>query len=359
MPESPDTVRGLAQQITAGSKAPFGVRLRFGEYDLAVASNSELMIEQIRHTYRSFLDDAPSSRFAITIIDADAAPDFGLTFTRRLSEAAGDEAKDEFCDLPDGRVIRKRSNGILFASGDAIEIAIGPCSRHENKTTDFINSRYIQWLLHHGGLLAHAASVRGDTKGLVLSGVPGAGKTTMAFRLLDHDLRLVGKDRVVLRREADGLRMYGAPKPPRVNSGTAMTIPKLRPVLKAAYAQKLEKLSSEELWSVEKKHDVFIEELYGPASTCLDGPVDHIVLLNWRRGAGPVRIERVDPGERRDLLRILMQKRGIFYRSQAGSVDPEPDEAAYLALLADCPMYEIGGGIDFEQATEFCAGLLA
>ncbi len=209
---SPASMREVAQRVVHYGKTDLHLALRFGDYDLAIATNSGAMIEKLRHIYRHFLDDAPTSRFAIRIIDVPAAPDLGLAFTYRLSDDSDDESKDEFCDLTDGRVIRKRSNGILFASGDGIELAIGPCEEHETKTANFINSRYIQWLLHQGGVLAHAASVRSAKKGLVLAGNPGAGKTTLALRLLEHDLSLVGKDRVIVRREARGLWGYGAPE---------------------------------------------------------------------------------------------------------------------------------------------------
>ena len=354
----PANMQEFVQRVTEYGKTELHLALRFGDYDLAIATNSGAMIEKLRHIYRHFLDDAPTSRFAIRIIDVPAAPDLGLAFTYRLSDDSDDESKDEFCDLTDGRVIRKRSNGILFASGDGIDLAIGPCEEHETKTANFINSRYIQWLLHQRGVLAHAASVRSAKKGLVLAGNPGAGKTTLALRLLEHDLSLVGKDRVIVRREARGLWGYGAPKPPRINPGTAMSNPRLRPVLKAKFVEKLEKLSQDELWKVQKKHDAFIEDLYGPGYAAMDGPIDGIAILTWQRGPEPIRIERVSLSERRDLLKILMKSRGIFYRSPAGSVDQEPDEDAYLEVLGDCPVHEITGGLDFDQATRFCAGLL-
>jgi HprK-related kinase B len=90
----------------------------------------------------------------------------------------------------------------------------------------------------------------------------------------------------------------------------------------------------------------------------MDGPIDGIAILTWQRGPQPIRIERVSLSERRDLLKILMVSRGIFYRSPAGSAEPEPGEDAYLEVLGDCPVHEITGGLDFDQATQFCAGLL-
>ena len=354
----PASMQEFVQRVAQYGKTELHLALRFGDYDLAVASNSAAMIEKLRHIFRHFLDDAPTSRFAIQIIDVPAAPELGLAFTQRLSDEEDDESKDEFCDLADGRVIRKRSNGILFASGDGIELAIGPCEEHETKTANFINSRYIQWLLHQGGVLAHAASVRSATNGLVLAGNPAVGKTTLALRLLEHDLSLVGKDRVIVRREARGLWGYGAPKPPRINPGTAMSNPRLRPLLKAKLVAKLESLSQDELWEVAKKHDLFIEDFYGARYAAMDGPIDGIAILTWQRGSEPVRIERVSLSERRDLLKILMKSRGIFYRSPAGSSEPEPGEDAYLEVLGDCPVHEITGGLDFDHATRFCAGLL-
>jgi HprK-related kinase B len=198
--------------------------------------------------------------------------------------------------------------------------------------------------------------VRSAKKGLVLAGNPGAGKTTLALRLLEHDLSLVGKDRVIVRREGRGLWGYGAPKPPRINPGTALSNPRLRPVLKAKFVEKLEKLSQDELWKVQKKHDAFIEDLYGPGYTAMDGPIDGIAILTWQRGPEPIRIERVSLSERRDLVKILMKSRGIFYQSPAGAADPEPDEAAYLDVIGDCPVHEITGGLVQRRGSH--AGLL-
>jgi HprK-related kinase B len=129
----PANMREFVQRVTEYGKTELHLALRFGNYDLAIATNSGAMVEKLRHIYRHFLDDAPTSRFAIRIIDVPAAPDPGLAFTYRLSDDSDDESKDEFCDLTDGRVIRKRSNGILFASGDGIELAIGPCEKTKPK----------------------------------------------------------------------------------------------------------------------------------------------------------------------------------------------------------------------------------
>jgi HprK-related kinase B len=208
-------------------------------------------------------------------------------------------------------------------------------------------------------VLAHASSIHSGQKGVVLAGTASAGKTTLAFRMLEQGASLVGKDNLILRREDGSLRMHGTPAPPRVNPGTALHSSRLRTVLDPAYVQKLERLSREELWEIEKKHEVVVEDLYGRGSVSMDGPADAIIVLNWQLGAAATCIGPVALNERRDLLAILMRSRGVFYQPLRGAVDPEPGEDDYLAVLEGCPAYEITGGVDFERAAAFCAGLLS
>ena len=350
------TMQDLAGRVAHAAPPSFTLTLCFGDYGLTIASNCAPVLEKLRCIYRSFVADAPAGR-VMTIVDG-VASDPGLPAASRLARPIEDDSDDEVYDLPDARIIWKRSKGILFASGDSGELAILPCGKHGDKLVNFINSRYIQWQLYKGGVLAHASSVRSERKGLVVTGSASAGKTTLAFRLLDAGSRLVGKDNLIVRREHGELRMYGTPAPPRVNPGTALHNPRLRPILDAAYAEKLERLSTEELWEVGKKHEVAVEELYGPGATAADGPADGIVVLNWHHGAGATRIERVSLAQRADLLRILMKPRGVFYRPASGFAESEPDTSTYLDVLGDCPAYEITGGIDFEHAATYCAGLL-
>jgi len=65
------------------------------------------------------VDDAPRSRFVMTIIDA-AAPDLDLAWSRPLAEASDDESDEELSDLPDGRIVtrgRSASTALTWGSG--------------------------------------------------------------------------------------------------------------------------------------------------------------------------------------------------------------------------------------------------
>src|SRR6187200_2586233 len=58
----PASMQEFVQRVAQYGKTEFHLALRFGDYDLAVASNSAAMIEKLRHIFRHFLDDAPTSR---------------------------------------------------------------------------------------------------------------------------------------------------------------------------------------------------------------------------------------------------------------------------------------------------------
>jgi hypothetical protein len=71
----------------------------------------------------------------------------------------------------------------------------------------------------------HAACVVAGGKGLLVSGRPGAGKTTLALHLMDLGLEYCGDDIVLIA--PDG-RAEGVPFPPTIKSGAWGMISKLR-----------------------------------------------------------------------------------------------------------------------------------
>lgn len=83
-----------------------------------------------------------------------------------------------------------------------------------------------------------------------------------------------------------------------------------------------------------------------------------LVILNWTQDAEPARIAHVDLEKRPDLLRALRRDDWLF--GEAGFADrplmvPEPD---FCSRLADVPVHEITGGVDFDSAAEMCSALV-
>ncbi len=57
----------------------------------------------------------------------------------------------------------------------------------------------------------HATAVALNQKGILLQGPPGAGKSTLALRLIDEGAALISDDQTLLRREGDEVFLEAPP----------------------------------------------------------------------------------------------------------------------------------------------------
>lgn len=327
------------------------LRLRFDECVVAVKSNSREMIDYLRRYYRANVEEAPATdAFEVVLLDAPApAIDVELRPAPQPSAAV---VKDEYAYVDDGRVLRKRLTGMVFLIGRGISLAVGPGLKNLNQVVNFINNRYIQWLLDRGGLLCHSAGVERCGRGAAIAGQAGRGKSTLSLRLLDRGLRYVSNDRLILRRSGAGVLMNGVAKYPRINPGTILGSPRLAPLLSPAMRERLEQLSTDELWEIEQKHDVDIDSLFGAGRSVLVAPLAAVFLLTWQRGGGTPRTQPVDLARRPELLAELIKPTGVFFEPHGPAAAERFAPERYLEMLRDAPVYELTGGIDFDAGSE-------
>ena len=66
-------------------------------------------------------------------------------------------------------------------------------------------------LAQEGGLGLHAAGVVTDGEGVLFSGVSGAGKSTISELWMSEGATVLSDDRIGIRPDGDGYRMYGTP----------------------------------------------------------------------------------------------------------------------------------------------------
>jgi len=233
-----------------------------------------------------------------------------------------------------------------------------PCLANVNQVVNFINNRFIEWMLKRGSLLAHAAGILLQNRGLALAGFSGSGKSTLALQLLCNGASFVSNDRLMIEKQNDALRMYGIPKHPRVNPGTILSLEFLHGVMTEEDREAAMKMDIETLWNMEKKHDVIVHEHFGEDRFKLSSPMNGLLILNWKRTRKPLIISEIDISRRRDLLNAFIKSPGLFFLPDSGMPAPDFSSRRYIEMLSGCHVFEATGGVNFSEAVWFCRNFL-
>ncbi|MFO7717394.1 MAG: HprK-related kinase B [Desulfohalobium sp.] len=353
------TVTAFIHRVRQAHPPTHTLRLQFDDHILAVHSSTLELFTVLAEYYAEFRAREEAFGQTVHITVHEGAAELPLLQWKVLPLETGKRAvKEEFVDLADGRLIRKRQTGIVFALCGQENLAVGPVTANPNQVINFINNRFIQSKLCRGGLLGHAAGVTANGHGMALAGFSGMGKSTLALHLMSQGCSFVSNDRVIVHAQGERPTMFGVPKHPRINPGTALHNPDLAALLSESERRAL--ADRTDLWELEDKYDAPIQTFFGPQRFALRAPLDVLVLLNWGHTSAPARCERVDLAQRPDLLPAFQKRPGVFF-------SPPPDEAAaivqptlanYVHALAQCHVYEIRGKVDFAAATAFCLDLL-
>ncbi|MCF8040814.1 MAG: HprK-related kinase B [Desulfarculaceae bacterium] len=343
-------VRELAQELLRKSPAEVSLRLRLNDLDFEIKTNRPELAQELNRYYGPFnkaCDAAPQ----ITVYALETpAWDCGLPLRHKEPEPGKTKIKEEYADLPGGRLVRKRLTGMVFIFGEETNLALGPCLENPNQVINFINNRQIQWELEQGALLAHAAGVCGPSLGLAMAGRAGQGKSTLALHLMSRGVTFVSNDRLMVSRDSRGPVMTGLAKLPRINPGTALNNPDLKRVMSPEDQERFAALPEDELWALEHKYDVDIDACFGPGLIKMGFSLDLLALLDWERDAGPCRLAEVELAHHPELLASFMKEPGLFYLPPKEQAAPIQED--YLKVLAGAKVFVLSGGVDFARAAD-------
>lgn len=332
--------------------------LGLGECVLRVRSNSPALISKLTAYFSHVVIDARAETMDVIAIEGEA-PEVGVEFTDWKREPGKTGRKDAYAELSDGRLVQKVRTGMLFLQSEKYRMAAGPCLQNDNQVINFINSQYMNWLQNRGWLICHASGLVHGGKCLGIAGFSGGGKSTLMLHMLDDDeVSYLTNDRLFIRVESDQTMARGIPKLPRINPGTIVHNPKLHGLISSGQREEFLQMPPEELWHLEDKYDVHVDQVYGAGRIVSQAPISSFLILNWKRDSEKdTSLAQVDLNSRRDLLAALMKSPGPFYQYPDGSFQqdtPDFDEDAYLRELKDVNIYEASGKINFEKLITLC-----
>ncbi|MCG8312387.1 MAG: HprK-related kinase B [Pseudomonadales bacterium] len=335
--------------------------LQMGEFSLTIKSNSASLLAGLARYFSHLVVAAPDSMALTRTLCAIESPplDLDIEFTDWRREPGKTGRKDSYHDLEDGRLLLKVRTGMIFLQSEHFRIAAGPCEANDNQVINFINAQYANWLQQQGFLTCHAAGVVQNGRGFAMAGFSGGGKSTLMLRLLDNEqINYLTNDRLYIQQQGNQVYCTGIPKLPRVNPGTIVHNPKLQALISESRRQELLAMPPSELWDLEEKYDVFVDDVYGDDRITYSAPLGAFLILNWQRDSGDAfAVEAVDIATRSDLLAAVMKSPGPFYQRADGSFyrdNLEIDAQQYLANLQGVRFYEARGCVDFAALVAFC-----
>ena len=347
------TVSAISRQILDKFRQFRNLTIGIGDLVIKVKTNSAALEEELRTYFREFISIAQEN-ILIHAIEGEELS-LPLEFEIKDPDPGKTRIKEEFADLPDGRIVRKRLTGVTFIFNGTINLAVGPCVANSNQVVNFINNRFIERKLRTGGLLAHASAICLGERGMAMAGFSGSGKSTLALHAMSLGASFVSNDRLIISGDAGvGVGMFGIPKHPRVNPGTLLSREEFRDIMDEEEQEYYSHLSPEDLWAAEHKFDLIIDHVFGKNKFQLSSPMQGLLLLNWKRNGAPPAIGRIDITERLDLLSAFIKAPGLFFMPETGSRRPDFKPERYISLLKRCDIFEADGGIDFDRAADFC-----
>ena len=374
---------------------------------ITVQSNSRRLLSLLSTYFLPFgvnqntINNRDTTNITITAIETsppitEPSTAHQLTWQDWSRDAGKQGRKDAYIDIENARLILKVRTGMVFLQCQQTPLAIGPCLKNSNQVINFINNQYMNNLQQNGWLICHAAAFSQQHKGIAIAGFSGSGKSTAMLHFLSEantglgnsqlsDTRYleqsinslkpcyVANHRLFIKMKGNKVIARGLPKWPRINPGTRLNNPDLKPSINSQKINHYQTLTSEQLWQIKEKSDVIIPHIYGQDRIQLETPLQHLLVLNWslkdtnhhrtsseESATQITQIYNLDA--RKDLLAALIKSKGPFFQYADGRFyqdNSEVDEEQYCDILKHIKVYEVSGKIDFDYLNRYCQQLLA
>ena len=348
----PPTLMSMEHELLKRYVLPGQLMIKQADTIIQVNCSNLRLQEKLGDYYKSFIHHGGDLPDIVVNAYDGQYPSWSLDFIPH-QRPAGKDPKESICDLVDGRVVYKNKTGLVMAFGNQRNFVCGDCLTNDNQVINFINNRFIENRLRSGALLFHSAALTSGSKGIALSGVAGAGKSTLALYLMTKGCTFVSNDRLLVQEDNGQVTMAGVAKHPRINPGTILARPELSHLLSEGKKNFYQSLPQEELWDYEDKYDALIEDCYGEDKFCLSGPLNALAILNWSHCNEPLKITKISVAERPDLISTYKKLPGVFYWPEDAKQAELNSDSRYYSVLDKIEVFEVTGGVDFNAAADW------
>jgi len=335
--------------------------LIFGVLTVRVHGNNRAVLTELNEYYKSYRDGKSGSH-AIDVYVVDHEEVVESVDWQDVPREVGKRGRKEgyLNYLSEqgafaGRWIKKFKTGMFMLQRLENPVVIGPCLANLAQVINFINNQFLNLHLRNGFVLGHAAgfSVNGNITAIAAGS--GGGKSTLMLRCLEKASRqFVTNDRILMRQSDEGVEAVGIAKLPRVNPGTLLHSERLKSILAVKRQEELLTMTKQDLWQLEEKYDVQIEDKYGPDRVELTGKLSNLVMLDWSlESTQPTQLERVDLNRSPDNIEGLRKRPGPFYQDESGAfADLYACDSVktYCDTLSGVQVFRLTGAIDFDKA---------
>jgi HprK-related kinase B len=243
--------------------------------------------------------------------------------------------KESFYDAGGTRRILKNRTGVLITVSEAGATITGELDEHSNQVINLIGTMFGLSLLDKRYVMVHASAiVDANGEALVFLGNSGSGKSSLALQLIERGgFEYLSNDRVLMRVQKDEILVAGLPKKPRVNPGTLLASESLSRLVPRPRRRAYARLAREELWKLEEKTDVDVQQDLGARSR-LQAPLGRIYSLEWRPGGSGLEQRQLDAD---DALTALLTTAKDFGPYDLHGAERRPQRTySRIARLATC-----------------------
>ncbi len=338
-------------------------QFQFAQLQVRVHATELSLIEDLMEYYKSYLPVTQpiTSSMDLYVMEQAAAGD-ELNWLEVPREVGKQGRKEGYLDVPGGRWIKKFKTGMSFLQRPDQLVALGPCSVNLAQIINFINNQFLNHFLRQDFTLGHASAFSVQGQVTAIAAGAGGGKSTLMLRCLEKDTRdFLTNDRILFKKVGNSTETIGLAKLPRVNPGTLLYSERLRHILPESRQQALSSMPTSELWSLEEKYDVQIEDDYGPNRVQLTGQLVNLIMLDWSLDSPEeTRLERVDLSQEPDVIEGLRKRPGPFYQDNQGvfaDLNVIDSTEHYVDQLANVTVYRLAGKIDFDLGYQLIAQL--